>query len=237
MPVWCQECKRLSFDNDICTECGTKIIKKKNKKIHYKKEKKYNDNNKKPRITNKKEKKVTNILKQINEYIDKLIMNILKIINENTNKNNQKIKQSHYTHKQPKKQKTTHKEKIQKGAEYEKFVARVYRSRGYNVTEHGREMGKKDHGIDLIAKKDKEIIFIQCKTWNENGKWKIRHDNIKSFQTDARTFVEQKPIFKNYKLQIRYTLSGDFIHVSAIRHIEEMQKRGKKIDYEILPMI
>jgi len=68
-------------------------------------------------------------------------------------------------------------------------------------------------------------------------KWQIRHNNIKSFQADARTFVEQKPIFKKYKLQIRYTISGDFMHISAIKHIKEMKKIGKKIDYEILPMV
>jgi restriction system protein len=192
------------------------------------------DNKRKRKRTKRKNNtKIT--FKKIIDYTDKIALLIMKKMNkENTSNYNPKPRHSYA---QPKKQKTTHKEKIQKGVEYEKFVARVYRSRGYNVTEHGREMGKKDHGIDLIAKKDKEIIFIQCKNWNENGKWKIRHDNIKSFQTDARTFVEQKPIFKNYKLQIRYTLSGDFIHLSAIKHIEEMKKRGKKIDYEILPMI
>lgn len=132
--------------------------------------------------------------------------------------------------------KTTYKEKIDKGQEYEEYVAKVYRSRGYHVTEYGKQQGLLDHGIDLIAKKQKEIVLIQCKNWNENGKWEIKHKDIKAFQTDARTFVEDKPILRSCLLTARYTISGDFIHQSAIKHIEEMKKLGKRVDYEIVKM-
>jgi len=139
----------------------------------------------------------------------------------------------------PKKQtstKTTYKEKIDKGKEYEAYVAKVYRSRGYHVSEYGKQQGVLDHGIDLIAKKQKEIVLIQCKNWNENGKWEIKHKDIKAFQTDARTFVEDKPLLRSCLLTARYTISGDFIHQSAIKHIEEMKKLGKRVDYEIVKM-
>ena len=131
---------------------------------------------------------------------------------------------------------TTQKEKINKGQEYEEYVAKVYRSRGYHVSEYGKQQGLLDHGIDLIAKKGKEIVLIQCKNWNENGKWEIKHKDIKAFQTDARTFVEDKPLLRSCLLTARYTISGDFIHQSAIKHIEEMQKLGKRVDYEIVKM-
>jgi len=132
--------------------------------------------------------------------------------------------------------KTTYKEKIDKGKEYEEYVAKVYRSRGYHVSEYGKQQGVLDHGIDLIAKKQKEIVLIQCKNWDENGKWEIKHKDIKAFQTDARTFVEDKPLLRSCLLTARYTISGDFIHQSAIKHIEEMKKLGKRVDYEIVKM-
>jgi len=132
--------------------------------------------------------------------------------------------------------KTTYKEKIEKGKAYEEYIANHYREKGYHVEEYGKRMGRKDHGIDLIAKKGKEIILIQCKNWKEKGKWKINHEKIKAFQTDARTFVEENPIFRSYQLTARYILSGDFMHPSAIKHIETMQKNGKSIDYEIIRM-
>jgi len=132
---------------------------------------------------------------------------------------------------------TSYKEKVLKGKEYEEFVAKIYRSRGYHVTEYGKIKGKEDHGIDLIAKKEKEIVLIQCKNWKENGKWKIKHKDIKAFQTDARTFVEDKPLLRSCLLTARYTISGDFIHSSAINHIEEMKKLGKRVDYEIVKIV
>jgi len=132
--------------------------------------------------------------------------------------------------------KTTYKEKMYKGQEYEEYVAKVYRSRGYHVSEYGKQKGVLDHGIDLIAKKQKEIVLIQCKNWNANGKWEIKHKDIKAFQTDARTFVEDKPLLRSCLLTARYTISGDFIHQSAIKHIEEMKKIGKRVDYEIVKM-
>jgi len=127
-----------------------------------------------------------------------------------------------------------YKTKIEKGKDYEEYVAKVYRSRGYHVSEHGKLRGREDHGIDLIAKKEKEIILIQCKDWKEDGRWRITHEKIKSFQTDARTFVEDKPLLRKSYLKARYTISGDFMDKSAIRHIEEMQKKGKRIDFEII---
>jgi len=137
---------------------------------------------------------------------------------------------------EPIKKKITYKEKIKKGEEYEEYVAKVYKQRGYKVYEYGKLMGIKDKGIDLIAKKEKKVILIQCKNWQENGKWKITHKEIKVFQTEARLFVENSPIFKQCKLEAKYVISGNFIHASAIKHIEEIKNNGKKVDYEIIKL-
>lgn len=123
---------------------------------------------------------------------------------------------------------------IQKGNEYEKFIADIYRSRGYTIAENGLTNGLKDEGIDIVAKHDKEIVFIQCKNWNQEGKWKITHNDIMAFRTRARDYVENKKIFKGYRLQARYIVSGNFIDPSAIKHIEEIQKNGKRVDYEVV---
>ena len=144
-----------------------------------------------------------------------------------------KLKENKKTYSKEK-SKTSYYEKVKKGADYEKYVSDIYRERGYNVTEYGKIHGRKDHGIDLIAKKDQEIILIQCKNYKKDTSWKITHKDIKAFQTDARLYVEQQPIFKKYKLTARYTLSNNVLHPSAIKHIEEMQKINKHVDYEII---
>ena len=138
--------------------------------------------------------------------------------------------------KSRKPKRTSYAEKIKKGAEFESYVTRVYQCRGYTVTEYGKEMGKKDQGIDLIAKKEKHIVLIQCKNWNKEGKWKIKHTDILAFRQRSADFLEERKIFQNYDITSRYTLSGDFIHASAIKHLEEMQAKGKKVDYEIIEM-
>ena len=118
-----------------------------------------------------------------------------------------------------------------KGDKYEKYIADYYRNKKYLVEEHGKEKGVKDGGIDLIAKKNNEVIFIQCKDWNENNSHKIDHKDIKVLRTDTNDFLEKNPEYKKYKIKMRYTLSGDFIHASAKKHINEC---SDDIDYEII---
>lgn len=121
----------------------------------------------------------------------------------------------------------------EKGNRYEEFIAQHYRGLGYFVWEHGKEKGRKDQGIDLIVKKNKEIIFIQCKNWKENTRFQIDHKEVKASRTEARAFMKENPLFIGYQMKFRYTLSGDFIHPSAIKYIEETKGL---FDYEILRM-
>lgn len=121
----------------------------------------------------------------------------------------------------------------EKGDIYEAFIAEHYRKLGFFVLEHGKEKGRKDKGIDLIVKSKEEIFFIQCKNWKENTRFKIDHKEVKATRMEATDFIEENPIFQGYKNKIRYTLSGDFIHLSAIKYIEE---HNEILDYEIIKM-
>ncbi len=49
------------------------------------------------------------------------------------------------------------------GKKFEKLMATVYSRRGYQVTRRGRSG---DQGIDLIARRDEEVLCIQCKSWD-----------------------------------------------------------------------
>ena len=129
----------------------------------------------------------------------------------------------------PKKRETNR----EKGEKYEAFIAKIYKEKGYFVWEHGKEKGRLDQGIDLIVKKNKEIIFIQCKNWNENTKFKIDHVRVKASRAEARQFMINNPLFKGYKNKFRYTLSSNCIAPSAIKYIEET---NGLFDYEIIEM-
>ena len=132
--------------------------------------------------------------------------------------------------------KVTQKEKTFKGEVYEEFISIIYKANGFTIWEHGKEKGVLDGGIDLIVKKDKKIILIQCKNWNDKGKYKIDHKDIKVFRMEGLDFIEQNKIFKGYELHLKYILSGDFIHPSAIHHIEECNKEHKNVSYEIIKL-
>ena len=120
--------------------------------------------------------------------------------------------------------KKLYKENIQKGIEYEKYVARYFRARGYKVKEHGIQNGRKDKGIDIIAKKNNEILLIQCKNWKKDSKRKIDHIRIKEFIGNCTTFIEKnknKIENKDYIFKKLFITSNKILDKSAKRYMEE----------------
>jgi len=118
-----------------------------------------------------------------------------------------------------------------RGDSYEAFIAQHYRDLGCRVIENGKEQGLKDGGIDIIAKMGNELYLIQCKDWNVNHSYKITHKDIKVLLTDANDFLAENPDLKSYDIKLRYTLSGDFLHSSAKKYIEEC---NGDVSYEII---
>lgn len=150
---------------------------------------------------------------------------LINAINEFKNINNQ-------SEEKISKIKISYKEKIEKGKEYEEFIAKHYEELGFYVWEHGKEKGCEDNGIDLIAKKGEEIIFIQCKNWSQSSRYKISHKELKSTRQDVMDYMEKNPIFKNYNQRIIYILSNDVLHKSAYHYLEEYKEY---IECEIIP--
>ena len=53
------------------------------------------------------------------------------------------------------------------GKIYERYVGYLYEQQGYEVDYVGISKGLEDLGRDIIAKKGKELIVIQCKNWSK----------------------------------------------------------------------
>src|SRR5690606_28857040 len=49
------------------------------------------------------------------------------------------------------------------GQVYEKYVGQILEDEGYDVVYNGLEKGFLDRGIDLIARKEDKLNFVQCK--------------------------------------------------------------------------
>ena len=62
------------------------------------------------------------------------------------------------------------------GRDYELYIAHVYESEGYDVDTFGSYMRLNDLGRDLIAKKGRKTLVIQCKYWS--AKKEIHENHI-----------------------------------------------------------
>ena len=90
------------------------------------------------------------------------------------------------------------------GDNYEKRVGKDYEKNGYKVDYRGLRMGLKDGGIDLIATKGEEIIFIQCKFWT---RWdSITHAMVKEFYGNCHFYLGHHPPSQEKKILCVYAI-------------------------------
>ena len=133
--------------------------------------------NKKQELEEKREK--------LRKYLEE------KPININEDENTEEAEKQFFNlQKEQTKQKLSYWEKKQKGNNYEKMVGNYFENEGYYVEYRGLTHGKKDGGIDLIAKKENEVLLIQCKAW-DNTIIKQRH--VIKFLGDCSVYLQDYP--------------------------------------------
>lgn len=129
--------------------------------------------------------------------------------------------------------KSSYREKKQKGDLYEAIVADHFRSLDYDVVEHGRIKGKKDQGIDLIATRNDRILLIQCKDWDVNTRFKIRHSHLKEFVGNTYVFLEKNPILsKMGSIKRVFVTSGNILDDSAVGYLKH---NPDIIEHKVIP--
>lgn len=121
------------------------------------------------------------------------------------------------------------KENKVKGNAYEEQVAYYYRSKGYEVIEHGKLKGRKDGGIDLIASNSDETLLIQCKNWATR---KITHVHLKEFLYNAKAFIESNDISGN--INFMYIVSNEILDKSAKGFL---YNANEKINFKVIPYL
>jgi len=117
------------------------------------------------------------------------------------------------------------------GDAYEAHVGKLFEEKGYLVKYQGFEKGKKDGGIDLIAIKNDELIFIQCKHWKKDGR-KISLHMVKAFLTDVNDYIEQNPQCSEYHIQKMYAISNPIFDIPALNYV----KSKDDLFYKIIKM-
>lgn len=167
--------------------------------------------------------------KEKNEYIEIDLSELFKPEKKSKEYYKQKREFKPYTIEERKAYGQKQREYKEKGEKYEAYIAEYYRSLGYEVIEHGKIMGRKDGGIDLIAKKESEIILIQCKNWGSRA---IKHSHIKEFLYNAKTFIEENNL--NDEIEYLFVASNDTFDKSAkgfIYHTKE------KVNFKVIPYL
>ena len=72
-------------------------------------------------------------------------------------------------------QESRKKSKWQIGRDYELYIGFLYKQKGYEIDYFGEYMGMDDLGRDIIAKKDKKTLIIQCKYWSKKKQIHEKH--------------------------------------------------------------
>ncbi len=121
--------------------------------------------------------------------------------------------------------------KKEKNDDYEKKVAGYYKLDGYDIYFNGIKKDRLENEIDLICKKDDEVILIQCEEWNPSRESNITDIDIKIFQINCIKYTEQKNL-TNSKIKLKYIVSNIKIFDAPAMDIFKEEYHNCK--YEIL---
>lgn len=110
---------------------------------------------------------------------------------------------------------------------YKIKIEKKYNKEGYTVWDYSKEKGIYDKNIHFVAKKDKKVLLIHCRTNKED----ITVDDIVSFQENKKTFISENPVFEIYNIKLQYTMSSFSLTEKAFKYLKEEKE---KIYYEII---
>ncbi len=129
--------------------------------------------------------------------------------------------------------KNMYKDNVRKGRDYELFVTDHFRKQGYQIKPFGILNGRKDKGIDVIIKKNKEITLIQCKNWKADSSYKVKHKDLKEFLGNTTAFLENhKDKADGYTIKRLYVTSNDVLDNSARYFLRD----NKIVEHRVIPM-
>jgi len=110
---------------------------------------------------------------------------------------------------------------------YKAVVYKKYKEAGYTLWDYGKEKGSYNQNIDLLAKKNREVLLIRCIIIDRD----VHVDEIVTFRAAKKEFLENNPIFENYNLKAQLVMT----HFSLTKEsFEYLQENKTKVFYEVL---
>jgi len=104
---------------------------------------------------------------------------------------------------------------------YEAYVCKHFREKGYLTVPYRKENIMENRGIDIILKKDKEILFIQCRNLNSKSNNKTDSKEIQYMRMNVRDYLERNKVFSMYTWKILYVTPDDTLDRSAENKLDE----------------
>ncbi|WP_198304830.1 restriction endonuclease [Arcobacter vandammei] len=124
-----------------------------------------------------------------------------------------------------------HKKKKHYGNSYEEFISNKYLVLGYEVQNIGIEKSFDDGGIDVIAKKDNNIILVQCKNWSMSNSYKINQKDLRAFVGDCFLYLKNIDL-TNTKVSYHFIVSHEDI---LTKSAEIFLEKNKFIKFKCVP--
>ena len=178
---------------------------------------------------NLEENKQSNELKKTKNYTEEERKEWARKLQDNKQKKKERVNKLKEEKEVVGKVKISYKEKVQKGKDYEEFLANYFSDLGFQVDERGKRKGKEDKGIDLLIKKGGIYTLVQCKNFAPTTT--INHSMIKEFNSNCLTFVDINNLDKEkveFKFIVPYKKS---FKNCAIKYFQE---NSNKCRYEIV---
>ncbi|WP_104578373.1 PDDEXK family nuclease [Helicobacter felis] len=130
---------------------------------------------------------------------------------------------------------------------YRDLVAAYYAGQGFNVKRYDESKDNQEKHlaftrIDLILRKDKQIIFAQCRNWNPEGEHKIDAKYLEKFLQDCHGYQSHlyRDDFEHYKQcffkNIVVLNSSKLLAPDAFEFIKSQKdkKEHERVFYEVL---
>jgi len=99
---------------------------------------------------------------------------------------------------------------------YKKQIQNKYKKDGYTLWDYGKEKGIYADKIHFIAKKDKKVLLLHCRT----NKHDISLDHIIGFQENREIFIKENPVFETYNIKLQYTMSSFSLTEEAFKYLK-----------------
>ncbi len=109
---------------------------------------------------------------------------------------------------------------------YTGFVVNHYKKKKMTVWEYAKEKNLKGNQINLVIKKNQNILLVNARDIDED----ISIEDIHNFEKETNHFLKDNPVFNTYSIELRYLIPSLLLEEDAYKYIKEQAH----ISYEIL---